>query len=236
MLHGAFVLTCCGVVCDSLFCFYCRGSQVQCQRAQVVCGCVGVGVWECGCRPASMQAARAYKSVCLCVCLGVCVCVSVGPCASWSCVLPRMTKIYGLGCRGSPERAILRAIEDDYGIFMFFELDSTAPGPTEHGSESSESERGGERTRQTPVEQWTRGTRPTKTRLYMLGDEVCGIVPIYFSVFHCLVTSGPLEISASPLKRCDAMALIRSSPLLSWGFLSPTFPHCVLGRMHANRP
>jgi hypothetical protein len=172
----------------------------------------------------------------VCWVVGVCVCVSVGPCASWSCVLPRMTKIYGLGCRGSPERAILRAIEDDYGIFMFFELDSTAPGPTEHGSESSESERGGERTRQTPVEQWTRGTRPTKTRLYMLGDEVCGIVPIYFSVFHCLVTSGLLEISASPLKRCDAMALIRSSPLLSWGFLSPTFPHCVLGRMHANRP
>jgi len=26
---------------------------------------------------------------------------------------------------------------------------------------------------------------------------VCGIVPIYFSVFHCLVTSGLLEISAS---------------------------------------
>jgi hypothetical protein len=100
-----------------------------------------------------------------------------------------MTKIYGLGCRGSPERAILRAIEDDYGIFMFFELDSTAPGPTEHGSESSESERDGERTRQTTVEQLTRGTRPTKTRLYMLGDEVCGIVLIRQTLHKCLFIS-----------------------------------------------
>ena len=86
-----------------------------------------------------------------------------------------------LGCRRSPERALLRAIEDDYGIFMFFERDSM--GPIEHGNESSE--RDGERTRQTPEEKLTLGTRPTKTRLYMLGDTVCGTVLIYLLGFHC---------------------------------------------------
>ena len=82
LLDGAFGLTCCGVACDSLFCFFCRGSKVQCQRAQVVCGCVGVRVWECGCRPASMQARHAHTSrvsmrvswcLCMCICGSVCV-------------------------------------------------------------------------------------------------------------------------------------------------------------------
>ena len=69
LLDGAFELTCCGVAFDSLFCFVCRGSKVQCQRAQVVCGCVGVRVWECGCRPASMQARHAHTSRCVYACV-----------------------------------------------------------------------------------------------------------------------------------------------------------------------